>query len=198
MAGTKRATEATTTSPRAAKSAKVSSKDAATSKKPASKTSEKPASKAKASEKPAPKAKAPTSKTKAAPKSAGKAKAKAALSPGDFKSKALPLHLNITHTPPKLAESTEESEAPAEPSSSDPGFIASIAMQPSTFATGSYGWKGSRRLTIPLGDTEGETVTVMININATVVGSKDASSTAEKEDLAAAVKEDLASGSGSD
>ncbi|KAG8719217.1 hypothetical protein FRC08_003371 [Ceratobasidium sp. 394] len=197
MAGTKRATEATTTSPRAAKSAKVSSKDAATSKKPASKTSEKPASKAKASEKPAPKAKAPASKTKAAPKSAGKAKAKAALSPGDFKSKALPLHLNITHTPPKLAESAEESEAPAEPSS-DPGFIASIAMQPSTFATGSYGWKGSRRLTIPLGDTDDETVTVMININATVVGSKDASATAEKEDLTAAVKEDLASGSGSD
>ncbi|KAG9081552.1 hypothetical protein FRC06_005507 [Ceratobasidium sp. 370] len=198
MAGTKRATEGTTTSPRAAKSAKVNSKDAATSKKPASKTSEKPASKAKASEKPASKAKAPAPKAKATPKAAAKAKAKAALSPEDFKSKALPLHINITQTPPKLAESTEESEASAEPSSADPGFIASIAMQPSTFSTGSYGWKGSRRLTIPLGGTDGETVTVMININAAVAGSKDASATAEKEDLAAAVKEDLASGSDSD
>ncbi|KAG8705348.1 hypothetical protein FRC09_003021 [Ceratobasidium sp. 395] len=199
---TKRGAPASSETTRAAKSTKVSAKDAATSKKPASKASEKPASKAKASEKPASKAKAPASKTKAAPKSAGKAKAKAglvsalkaALSPEDFKSKALPLHLNLTRTPPNLAESTEES---AEPSSSDPGFIASIAMQPSTFATGSYGWKGSRRITIPVGDSD-ETVTVMININATVAGSKDASATAEKEDLAAAVKEDLASGSESD
>ncbi|KAG9106549.1 hypothetical protein FRC07_008793 [Ceratobasidium sp. 392] len=177
-------------SPRAAKSAKVNSKDAATSKKPASKAkaSEKPASKAKAAEKPASKAKAPASKK------AGKAKAKA-LSQEDFKSKALPLHVNITHTPPKLAESTEES---AEPSSSDSGFVASVALQPSTFATGSYGWKGSRRLTIPVNGKDGETVTVMININATVAGSKDASATAEKEDLAAAVKEDLASDSDSD
>ncbi|QRW00336.1 hypothetical protein RhiJN_28354 [Ceratobasidium sp. AG-Ba] len=198
MAGTKRTTESTTTSPRAAKSAKVNSKDAATSKKPASKTSEKPASKAKASEKPASKAKAPTSKSKAAPKSAGKAKAKATLSAEDFKAKALPIHVNLTHTPPKLAESTEESETTAEPSSSDPGFIASIPMPPSIFSTGSYGWKGSRRLTIPVGSADGETVTVMININATVAGSKDASAIAEKEDLAAAVKEDLVSGSDSD
>ncbi|QRV86286.1 hypothetical protein RhiJN_14304 [Ceratobasidium sp. AG-Ba] len=197
MAGTKRTAESTTASPRAAKSAKVNSKDAATSKKPASKTSEKPASKAKAAEKPASKAKAPTSKSKAAPKSAGKVKTKATLSAEDFKAKALPIHLNLTHTPPKLAESTEESETPAEPSSSDPGFIASIPMQPTVFSTGSYGWKGSRRLTIPVG-TDGETVTVMININAAVAGSKDASATAEKEDLAAAIKEDLASGSDSD
>lgn len=39
---------------------------------------------------------------------------------------------------------------------------------------------------------------MMININASVVGSKDATSEAEKGDLAAAVKDDLASESDSD
>lgn len=48
------------------------------------------------------------------------------------------------------------------------------------------------------GGADGETVTVMININATVAGSKDAAADAEKEDLTAAVKEDLASDSDSD
>jgi hypothetical protein len=48
------------------------------------------------------------------------------------------------------------------------------------------------------GGADGETVTVMININATVAGSKDASANAEKDDLTAAVKEDLESDSGSD
>ncbi|KAG8687582.1 hypothetical protein FRC11_006960 [Ceratobasidium sp. 423] len=206
MAGQKRnADGAGASETRAAKSAKVSSKDAATSKKPTSKASEKPTSRSKAADKPASKAKAtekPTSKgkpasksEKAAPKSTGKAKAKAPLSAEDFKSKALPLHVNITRTPPKLDEPKGETA----PATSDDGFLASIAMQPTTFQTGSYGWKGSRRMTIPLpGGAEGETVTVMININASVAGSKDAATEAEKEDLAAAVKEDLASGSDSD
>lgn len=70
----------------------------------------------------------------------------AALSPEDFKAKALPLHVNITQTPPNLDESKDEQAAA---STSDAGFIASIAMQPSAFSTGSYGWKGSRRITIP-------------------------------------------------
>ncbi|KAB5594385.1 hypothetical protein CTheo_2162 [Ceratobasidium theobromae] len=202
MAGQKRAADGAGSSPetRAAKSAKVGLKDAATSKKPASKASDKPASKSKSSEKPASKSKPSEKHTKtagkAASKSAGKAKAKAAMSPEDFKAKALPLHAHITQIPPKLDESKDDLAAP---STSDAGFLASIAMQPSTFSTKSYGWKGSRRLTIPLpGGADGETVTVMININATVAGSKDASAEAEKEDLAAAVKEDLASGSDSD
>ncbi|CAE6525051.1 unnamed protein product [Rhizoctonia solani] len=205
MAGQKRnADGAGASETRAAKSAKVSSKDAATSKKPTSKASEKPMSKSKATEKPASKAKAtekpaskgkPASKPEKAPKSTGKAKAKAHLSAEDFKAKALPLHVNITRTPPKLDESKDETA----PAASDDGFLASIAMQPTAFQTGSYGWKGSRRMTIPLpGGAEGETVTVMININASVTGSKDAAAEAEKEDLTAAVKEDLASGSDSD
>ncbi|KDN41935.1 hypothetical protein RSAG8_07152, partial [Rhizoctonia solani AG-8 WAC10335] len=195
MAGQKRnADGAGVSETRAAKAAKVSSKDAATSKKPASKSkaAEKPASKSKAAEKPTSKGKPASKSEKAAPKSTGKAKAKAPLSAEDFKSKALPLHVNLTQTPPDL-------DPESAPATSDDGLLASIAMQPTTFQTGSYGWKGSRRMTIPLpGGTEGETVTVMININASVVGSKDAAAEAEKEDLAAAVKEDLASGSDSD
>ncbi|CUA72392.1 hypothetical protein RSOLAG22IIIB_01059 [Rhizoctonia solani] len=208
MAGQKRnADGAGASETRAAKAAKVSSKDGTTSKKPTSKASEKPASKSKATEKPASKAKTtekPTSKSKpasksekAAPKSTGKAKAtkKTPMSAEDFKAKALPLHVNLTQTPPKVEEPKDGSA----PATSDDGFLGSIAMQPTTFQTGSYGWKGSRRLTIPLpGGAEGETVTVMININASVAGSKDAAAEAEKEDLAAAVKEDLVSGSDSD
>lgn len=68
------------------------------------------------------------------------------MSPEDFKAKALPLHAHITQIPPKLDESKDDLAAP---STSDAGFLASIAMQPSTFSTKSYGWKGSRRLTIP-------------------------------------------------
>ncbi|CAE7206580.1 unnamed protein product [Rhizoctonia solani] len=206
MAGQKRnADSAGASETRAAKAAKVSSKDAATSKKPTSKASEKPVSKSKAAEKPASKSKAaekPVSKSKpaskpqkAAPKSTGKAKAKVPLSAKDFEAKALPLHVNLTRTPPKLEESKDGSAA----ATSDDGFLASIALQPTSFMTGSYGWKGAKRMTIPLpGGAEGETVTVMININAAVAGSKDAAAEAEKEDLAAAVKEDLDSGSNSD
>ncbi|KAJ1310248.1 hypothetical protein OPQ81_006990 [Rhizoctonia solani] len=205
MAGQKRNAEgAGASETRAAKATKVSSKDAATSKKPVSKSSEKPVSKSKSTEKPVSKSKTtekPTSKGKPASKSekvtsrsTGKTKAKVPLSADDFKAKALPLHVNLTRTPPKLDDSKDESSP-----TSDEGFIASIAMQPTTFQTRSYGWKGSRRMTIPLpGGAEGETVTVMININASVLGSKDAAVEAEKEDMAAAVKEDLASGSDSD
>ncbi|CAE6416626.1 unnamed protein product [Rhizoctonia solani] len=205
MAGQKRNADAGASETRPTKTAKVSSKDGATSKKPASKASEKPTSKSKSAEKPTSKVKVtekpaskgkPASKSeKAAPKSTAKAKAKAPLSAEDFKARALPLHISLTQTPPKLSESKNDSP----PATSDDGFIASISMQPSTFNTGSYGWKGARRMAIPLpGGAEGETVTVMINVNASVVGSKDAATEAEKVDLAAAVQEDLASGSDSD
>ncbi|KAI9456691.1 hypothetical protein BJY52DRAFT_545907 [Lactarius psammicola] len=87
-----------------------------------------------------------------------------------FKARALPLHVNVTHTPPTTGE---ENGAPAAPA--DPGFLGALALQPSTFATGSYGWKGSKRLTIELVDPDGEEkekVQVMLTINATVIGSK--------------------------
>jgi hypothetical protein len=172
MAGQKRNADAGASETRPAKTAKVSSKDGATSKKPASKASEKPTSKSKSAEKPTSKVKVtekpaskgkPASKSeKAAPKSTAKAKAKvssystatyhvfiydnkAPLSAEDFKARALPLHISLTQTPPKLSESKNDSP----PATSDDGFIASISMQPSTFNTGSYGWKGARRMAIP-------------------------------------------------
>ncbi|KAH9001584.1 hypothetical protein EDB92DRAFT_1939394 [Lactarius akahatsu] len=92
-----------------------------------------------------------------------------------FKARALPLHVNVTHTP-----TTGEDGPPTSPA--DPGFLGALSLQPSTFSTGSYGWKGSKRLTIELVDPDGgekEKVQVMLTINATVIGSKRAVKEAE-------------------
>ncbi|KAJ7273008.1 hypothetical protein C8J57DRAFT_264071 [Mycena rebaudengoi] len=89
-----------------------------------------------------------------------------------FKSKALPLHVNLTHTPPSIADADTTPAAPM-----DPGHLGGLTLVPTSFSTGSYGWKGNSRLTIELLNPEGgekEKVTVMLNINATVVGSKGA------------------------
>jgi hypothetical protein len=60
------------------------------------------------------------------------------------------LHVNVTHTPPIIGEENGP-EAPA-----DPGFLGALVLQPSTFTTGSYGWKGSKRFTIELVDPNSE------------------------------------------
>ena len=67
-----------------------------------------------------------------------------------FKARALPIHVNITHTPPVLADDGTVTLA-----STDPGFIGTTALVPSTFATGSYGWKGNKRFTVELENPEG-------------------------------------------
>ncbi|KAI0628730.1 hypothetical protein C8Q77DRAFT_1145092 [Trametes polyzona] len=96
---------------------------------------------------------------------------KANLGATTFKARALPLHVNITHTPPVLADDGTVTLA-----STDPGFLGTSTLLPASFATGSYGWKGSKRLTIELpnpdGGEEKEKVHVMLTINATVIGSK--------------------------
>ena len=79
-----------------------------------------------------------------------------------FKARALPLHVNITHTPPAVGNDDAQEVAQA-----DPGFIGSAALVPSSFSTGSYGWKGSKRVTIELqnadsAEGEKEKVHVMI------------------------------------
>ncbi|KAF9265819.1 hypothetical protein L218DRAFT_956795 [Marasmius fiardii PR-910] len=105
-------------------------------------------------------------------KKGGKKGAKAALPTSAFKSKALPLHVNVTHTPPTIPD---DESVPA--ATADPGFLSSLTLVPSSFATGSYGWKGSKRVTIELQNGEGEEkekVQVMLTFNATVVGSKGA------------------------
>jgi hypothetical protein len=89
-----------------------------------------------------------------------------------FKAKAMPLHVNITHTPPPITDENEVSTAAA-----DPGFIGTSTLVATEFKTGSYGWKGSKRVTIELPNHDGgetEKVQVMISINATVMGSKNA------------------------
>lgn len=63
----------------------------------------------------------------------------------------MPLHVNITHTPPPIVDENEVSVAAA-----DPGFIGASTLVVSEFSTGSYGWKGSKRVTIELPGAEGE------------------------------------------
>jgi len=108
--------------------------------------------------------------------SAGRAKGrtgpKANLSAKTFKSQALPLYISITRTPPPVAEESGE-KAPAEPT--DPGFLAALSLQPTSFSTGTYGWKGSKRVTIEVDNPdseEKERLQVQLSFNATVLGSK--------------------------
>ncbi|KAI0781434.1 hypothetical protein BD413DRAFT_489554 [Trametes elegans] len=113
----------------------------------------------------------PTTRSAKAPKTESPSKArggrgkkgpKANLGASAFKARALPLHVNLTHTPPVLSD--DSSTVPA--ASADPGFVGTTALLPSTFSTGSYGWKGSKRITIELpspdGGGEKEKVHVML------------------------------------
>ena len=86
----------------------------------------------------------------------------ASLAPSAFKSKALPLHVNITHTPPAIPDDDKTVTTTA----ADPGSIGTATLIPTEFSTGSYGWKGSKRVTIEIPNPdggEGEKVQVMIS-----------------------------------
>ncbi|RPD59252.1 hypothetical protein L226DRAFT_614079 [Lentinus tigrinus ALCF2SS1-7] len=120
-------------------------------------------------------AKAP--KTESSPKTGrggrGKKGPKANLAASAFVKSALPIHVNLTHTPPVLTDDDETKTV----ASTDPGYIGHTALLPTTFATGSYGWKGNKRFTVEVENPEGgekEKVHVILTINATVIGSKDA------------------------
>ncbi|PPQ63341.1 hypothetical protein CVT24_006714 [Panaeolus cyanescens] len=129
-----------------------------------------------------------------------------------FKATALPLHMIISHTPPSIKPSTtphdgvkalakdqpedeavlplgaspspagSESSTTTDTTGDDAGHIGSLTLVPSTFSTGSYGWKGSKRIVVELlgGECaeggEREKVQVMLSINATVLGSKPSKS----------------------
>lgn len=91
----------------------------------------------------------------------------ASLSDADFKAKALPLHLNLTHTPPTISKEENMEEKDNEQAelehatvavTHDAGFIGNLTLVPTVFSTGSYGWKGNKRLTVELqnGDTDAE------------------------------------------
>ncbi|KAI4523636.1 hypothetical protein K525DRAFT_267750 [Schizophyllum commune Loenen D] len=158
MAGTKRSAEAPAS--RASKAAKTDAKDS------------------------------PSNAKKGAAKKNGKVPPKSA----DFKASAMPLHLNITHTPPAISEkpsSGGKSASKGKPSSknkdkdeetvsvasTDPGFLGSMTLLPTVFNTGSYGWKGNKRIQVEIMNSETgvkEKVQVQMTFNATVLGSKDA------------------------
>ncbi|KAF7373373.1 hypothetical protein MSAN_00546900 [Mycena sanguinolenta] len=129
----------------------------------------------------------PTSKGK----KGGATKKAKAIPTAEFKSKALPLHVNLTHTPPVLAEGDDA--VPAAPT--DPGHLGSVTLVAKSFKTGSYGWTGTKRLAIELENSEGgekEKVNVMLTINATVMGSKDAERDDKEEKEEEKNEEDVA------
>lgn len=77
----------------------------------------------------------------------------AAISPATFKAAALPLHVNVTHTPPAIADADSKATSAA---TADPGIIGNVTLVPSSFSTGSYGWKGSKRIAVELQNSEGD------------------------------------------
>jgi len=82
------------------------------------------------------------------------------LSADDFTNAALPLHVNIMHTPPPIDQVASASK--------DPGFMGHVVLTPSVFSTRSYGWKGSKKLNVELQNSEDpkKTVWVQLSINA--------------------------------
>jgi hypothetical protein len=69
-----------------------------------------------------------------------------------FKATAMPLHVNLTHTPPTIADTDTEAVSTT---TIDPGFIGNLTLVPSSFSTGSYGWKGNKRITVELQNLAG-------------------------------------------
>jgi hypothetical protein len=72
---------------------------------------------------------------------------KAHLSATAFKARAPALHVNVTHTPPAVTE--------GDSTTADPGFIGALTLLPASLSTGSYGWKGSKRITVEIENPEG-------------------------------------------
>lgn len=54
----------------------------------------------------------------------------------------------MTHTPPAIVEADDAAHM-------DKGLIGTLTLVPDSFSTGSYGWKGSKRITVELQDSEG-------------------------------------------
>ena len=90
--------------------------------------------------------------------------------------------MHITHTPATGIEDAKTSDASPSAeakdgdvervpvSTADPGAICSTTLLATTFGTGSYGWKGSKRVSIKLpnpnatgAEGEEETLTMMIS-----------------------------------
>lgn len=80
-----------------------------------------------------------------------------------FIANALPITLNITNTPPPITDDKDES-ATVPAASADPGFIGSVKCLPSQFSTGSYGWKGNKRVTVEVKNEAGEKEKVQVQV----------------------------------
>ena len=66
-----------------------------------------------------------------------------------FHEQALPLHVNITHTPPVLGNDMQDA------AQADPGFIGSSTLVPTSFPdVRRFGWKGTKRTVIELVDPD--------------------------------------------
>jgi hypothetical protein len=74
-----------------------------------------------------------------------------AIPASDFKARAVPLHVVVTRTPPAARDDNNTSPTPVD----DTDLLGALALQPCSFTTGSYGWKGSKRLAIDLVDLTG-------------------------------------------
>ena len=67
--------------------------------------------------------------------------------------------MNITNTPPSIPD---DESVPA--ASADPGFIGGVKCLPSQFSTGSYGWKGSKRVNVEVKNEAGEMEKVQVQV----------------------------------
>lgn len=133
----------------------------------------------------------------------GTARLKTGLTASAFKSRAAPLHLALSYNPFPGEGEIVAVEAGGEEAS----ILSTTTLAPSSFTTGSFGWKGSKRIAVSLkapgegGEAEGDTVHIMLTVNATVIGSKDVKESAEegegvKESAEEAEAEGVKEGSG--
>lgn len=112
----------------------------------------------------------------------GAARLKTGLTASAFKSRAAPLHLALSFNPfPGEGETVAVGEGEEQAS-----ILTTTTLTASSFSTGSFGWKGSKRIATPLkapgegGEAEEDTVHIMLTVNATVIGSKDVKESAEE------------------
>lgn len=72
--------------------------------------------------------------------------------------------MNITNTPPPITDDDKDESATVPAASADPGFIGGVKCLPSQFSTGSYGWKGNRRVTVEVKNEAGEMEKVQVQV----------------------------------
>ncbi|KAL4075368.1 hypothetical protein V8B97DRAFT_2004929 [Scleroderma yunnanense] len=135
----------------------------------------------------------------------GTARLKTGLSTAAFKARAAPLHLALSYDPfPGEGEVGATAAATTSASGERVVLLTTTTLTPGSFATGSFGWKGSKRIVVGLKSKEQaegeataevgeETLNVMLTINATVIGSKG---TKEIEEEGKGEKEGAGEGEG--